>query len=553
MLTKSKFKTIAVLACIILVMLALFCIGNAEADAATYSGNCGAEGDGSNLQWSLDTDTGVLEITGNGAMKDYSSSPSNRSPWYSSVSYVKVVNIGNSVSSIGDYALSSCYNLKRITIPNSVTRVGERAFFGCYNATGLTIGDGVTSIGDYAFSYCSYLKNITVSTNNQAYKLIDGNLYSKDGKTLILYAVGKDAISFTLPDGVTSIGVAAFYGSKLTSVNMGDSITEIGERAFYECSDLKSIIIPDSVMSIGVAAFYNCYDMTSVSIGGSVTSISAYAFAECESLTGITIPDSVKSIGEYAFGECGSLTGIAIPDSVTSIGDYAFYVCYSMTDVTIGSGVTSIGFSAFAECESLKSVIFKATDCWRVATSSEAKNGTEIDISEPSVAKEHLTSAYAEYYWYHHNYTAVTVDPTCTTDGYTTYTCSECDYGYTEVQNALGHRYESVVTAPTCSDGGYTMYTCICGDSYVDNRTEKLDHSYGDDGVCESCGAKAPDAGNNSNGNVGSDNGNGNGGSNNNGSSSKGGCGGSTGMYISYLFTVLIPASFVFLGKFLFL
>lgn len=133
--------------------------------------------------------------------------------------------------------------------------------------------------------------------------------------------------------------------------------------------------------------------------------------------------------------------------------------------------------------------------------------------------------------------------------------CSACEavLAIRETVNALGHRYESVVTAPTCSDGGYTMYTCICGDSYVDNRTEKLDHSYGDDGVCESCGAKAPDAGNNSNGNGGSDNGNGNGGSNSNGSSSKGGCGGSTGMYISYLFTVLIPASFVFLGKFLFL
>ena len=109
-----------------------------------------------------------------------------------------------------------------------------------------------------------------------------------------------------------------------------------------------------------------------------------------------------------------------------------------------------------------------------------------------------------------HNYKSVVTKPTCTTSGYTTYTCSGC--GSTYKSNAVaalghkyengtctvpgvcancggteakapGHKYESVVTAPTCTTDGYTTYTCsVCGDSYTDNKVTALGHSY-DKGV----------------------------------------------------------------------
>ena len=126
-----------------------------------------------------------------------------------------------------------------------------------------------------------------------------------------------------------------------------------------------------------------------------------------------------------------------------------------------------------------------------------------------------------------HSYNAVVTDPTCTEDGYTTYTCASCGDTYTgnavaatghswndatcetsktcsvcgaTEGDALGHSYNAVVTAPTCTEDGYTTYTCAtCGDSYVDDAVAAAGHSW-NDATCETaktcsvCGATEGDA-----------------------------------------------------------
>ncbi|MBR4032823.1 MAG: leucine-rich repeat domain-containing protein [Clostridia bacterium] len=222
---------------------------------------------------------------------------------------------GNSVTSIGYGAFANCYDLESIVIPDSVTIIGDYAFACCDVLERIVIHDSVTSIGYGAFAHCDSLTSITVDENNEYYKSIDGNLYSKDGTTLIQYAIGKTATSFTIPDSVTSIGDYAFYDcSCLTSITIPDSVTIIGDYAFTCCDVLERIVIPDSVTSIGVEAF-----------------------ADCSSLTSITIPDSVTSIDDGAFSWCTSLTSIIIPDSVTSIGEFAFFGCSFTTVYYTGS------------------------------------------------------------------------------------------------------------------------------------------------------------------------------------------------------------------------
>ena len=79
----------------------LLCVlpaADAKAAEIVASGNCGADGD--NLTWTLDDD-GLLTISGEGEMADYSSSSSNRSPWYDYRSRILSVSIGDSVTSIG--------------------------------------------------------------------------------------------------------------------------------------------------------------------------------------------------------------------------------------------------------------------------------------------------------------------------------------------------------------------------------------------------------------------------------------------------------------------
>lgn len=146
-----------------------------------------------------------------------------------------------------------------------VKSIGDRAFYGCDSLTSVTIPDSVTSIGEYAFKHCESLTSITVEEGNTSYRSRDGNLYSKDEKTLIQYAMGKSAQSFTIPDSVTSIGEKAFDSCKyLTSVTIGNGVTSIYEGAFHCCNSLTSVTIPDSVTSIGFFAFGGCASLTSV-------------------------------------------------------------------------------------------------------------------------------------------------------------------------------------------------------------------------------------------------------------------------------------------------
>ncbi len=124
---------------------------------------------------------------------------------------------GYPVTSIGDWAFSSCTSLASITIPNSVTSIGVCAFSLFDSLTSITIPNSVTSIGEDAFWYCDSLTSINVDSNNATYSSIDGVLYSKGKTELIRCPEGKTSV--TIPNSVTSIGDYAFDGC--------DSLTDV--------------------------------------------------------------------------------------------------------------------------------------------------------------------------------------------------------------------------------------------------------------------------------------------------------------------------------------
>jgi BspA type Leucine rich repeat region (6 copies) len=263
------------------------------------------------------------------------------------------------VTTIGDYAFTRCTRLTSVTIPNSVTSIGYGAFSVCASLTSVTIPDSVTTIGDYAFYGCTSLMTITVDALNNAYGSVDGVLFNKGQTTLIQYPGGR-AGSYTIPQSVTRIWGGwggAFSGcTKLTSVAIGNSVTNVGDYAFSGCTSLATVTIGNSVPYIGDFAFSGCRSLTSATIGNSVTSIGDDAFSGCTNLTSVTIPNSVTSIGDGAFTGCTSLTSARIGNSVTSIGDGTFTGCTSLTSITIGNSVTDIWASAFNGCTGLTNV-----------------------------------------------------------------------------------------------------------------------------------------------------------------------------------------------------
>ena len=441
----------------VLMIVSLLPVSALAADIVK-SGTCGAEGDGSNLIWTLDSE-GVLTISGSGDMHGYGSSGA---PWHGRV---KSAVIAEGVTSIGGCAFYDCTSLTSVTIPDSVTSIGSYAFYDCRSLTSVTIPDSVTSIGDYAFKGCTSLTSVTIP--DSVTSIGDGAFSRCTSLT-----------SVTIPDSVTSIGNFAFQGcTSLTSVTIPNSVTRIGDWAFYDCTSLTSVTIPDSVMLIGASAFEGCASLTSVTIPDSVTHISWYAFAHCKSLTSVTIPNSVTSIGEYAFANCKSLTSVAIPNSVTSINSSAFEDCTSLTSVTIPDSVTSIGERAFFECTSLTSVTIpdSVTSIGEYAF-AYCKSLTSVVIPDSVTyigesAFYNCTSLTDVYYaGSEAQWKAISISSTGNDDLLT----ANIHYYY----GSHTHSYKDVVTAPTCTEKGYTTHTCACGDSYVDTYTDALGHAW---------------------------------------------------------------------------
>ncbi|WP_018592463.1 leucine-rich repeat protein [Terrisporobacter glycolicus] len=286
---------------------------------------------------------------------------------FSGCSSLTSIEIPEGVTIIGACIFDRCSSLTSIEIPDSVTSIDSSSFYRCSSLTNIKIPQGVTSIkGDVLFSECDNLLSINVDENNQVYKSIDGILYSKNGKELIVVPQRKTNV--TIAQGVTSIADYAFSEcSSLTSVEIPKGVTSIGESAFSGCSSLKSVEIPEGVTSIGYYAFSGCSSLKSVEISYSVISIGNEIFSECNNLLSINVDENnqvYKSIDGILYSKSGKKlllvpkgkTSVEIPKGVTNIEDDAFSYCSRLTSIEIPEGVESIGVNAFVYCSSLTSI-----------------------------------------------------------------------------------------------------------------------------------------------------------------------------------------------------
>ena len=294
--------------------------------------------------------------------------------------------VPETVKAIGSYAFKGHSYLRAINIPNSLTSIGEEAFSGCLELTNITsdirepfaINDNIFDDNVYqkatlsvpAFTKTFYqakagwkkFVNIVEKELRDGevftYKTTEGvemtfKVISVQDKTcqVISPAVDKTTSgSVTIPEGVDNFSVisianSAFAGcTGLTSVSIPNSVTSIGERAFLGCTGLTSITIPNAVTNIGIYAFDGCSGLTSISVGSRNTVYdsrnSCNALIETQTNTLIrgckntTIPASVTSIGERAFSDCTGLTALIIHENMTSIGEAAFSGCTSLMTIT---------------------------------------------------------------------------------------------------------------------------------------------------------------------------------------------------------------------------
>jgi len=161
-----------------------------------------------------------------------------------------------------------------------------------------------------------------------------------------------------IPNSITYIGTKAFRGCEaLTSCIIPESITEIGESAFGGCA-FDTLVIPDGVKKIGREAFSGNRNLVKVRMGKGTFDIGRGTFSYCRLLKTIEWCEEAKFwVGHQAFSHCDSLEEVVLPYTAVSVGDSAFWACSNLKCVNVGPTVQKIGIRSFAECKALSEFI----------------------------------------------------------------------------------------------------------------------------------------------------------------------------------------------------
>ena len=205
---------------------------------------------------------------------------------------------------------------------------------------------------------------------------------------------------------------------------------------------------------------------------------------------------------------CGYVNKFTVPTSTTvywrtDLSNTSFSSVLSKTQFSVGD---SIDFWLYDDTDytvefsdrsmvSVNKLENYANDIRRITF----KNGGSLTVKiyptyNPSVAKTYKFTCGCTSHTY--GSAVITKQPTCTSEGTKTKTCTKCGATVTETIAKLSHSYTTTVVAPTCTADGYTLHKCsVCGTSYKDSTTKATGHSYGNSVVtkqptCTSEGTK---------------------------------------------------------------
>lgn len=401
----------------------------ATAAAEPITGTCGE-----NVTWSLDLDTGVLTISGSGDMEGYASSyngfTANCAPWRDYKDSITSVVVEEGVTSIGAFAFFLANNLTQVSLPYGLLRIGDHAFAVCPNLTDIELPDSLTwingaafmedvsvaeitlphsliQIGDHALQrlnmemvtipysasqnhfmafYSTNIQNFYAEPDNPVYTSVDGVLFSKDMKTLLVYPSANPRTSYAIPEGVTTIKASIWDGP--------DELTfPASFTTFEDFSGPQGLAASNYTVMAGNSAFSS---LDGVLFDKDRSTLIRYPIGRTE--TSYRVPDGVTTVGPYGFTNAASLTSITIPASVTNLSlEYgSFDGCDSLTDIYFeGSAFrwsqinyTDYGFMDSRDPEHIVNIHFGAEDKTYTVRYDPGEGTIRGDSMSPSVVAQ---------------------------------------------------------------------------------------------------------------------------------------------------------------------
>ena len=333
------------------------------------------------------------------------------------------VTMHNNLLAIGKGAFSDCPSLTTVEMLGSVGVIGEQAFYQSTNLATVTLPNCEVEIAPYAFYKCSGLTKVVFGVNTMieaiegfvfkdtaldTFEVPAGNAYysangryllSKDGKTIVLAAVGANYGDLTIGAEYTAIADSAFAGVNVASVTVEGKDTTIGAFAFAGCEQLTKVVLPtEAGVTIGKRAFTACSALTEAENLDKVVNVGEYAFAStavksatvakdaiyeegvffnsgietvtvganakfgtgvfqnCVKLKTVKMPEEGNvHIGKGCFANDSALYEIDLSKTDDTIEEEAFYGCVKLSTANLAN-VKKIGNYAFADCKALSKV-----------------------------------------------------------------------------------------------------------------------------------------------------------------------------------------------------
>lgn len=304
---------------------------------------------------------------------------------------ISEIKIPSSVKTIGQSALGSCKNLKNVVMPGDFKLKTKNGDDKSQNIMWNTNVDTIQFNTALKIKNVSYLlaNNLVVSEADEAYKSINGVIYTKDGKGIVRVPSARKEI-------VIENGCTEFNLSAVTYAACDIDLDPIGG-----CEVLEKIVIPESVQSINntkyLAASQRYLECKNIEIktkkldGNSIDLLlKSYWGDNVENMLGavakqipeqvelknnvystndgvllkyvgddntLKIEENIKVIGIGAFEYCNKLEKVELPDTVTVISPRAFYGCAKIKEIAISKNVRTVGERAFAGCDVLEEIL----------------------------------------------------------------------------------------------------------------------------------------------------------------------------------------------------
>ena len=381
---------------------------------------------------------------------------------------------------------------------------------GHYNYTGAAIGGFDVSSSSYIVAQSTVdLDYINTSETRNVYvSAVSKDLSTNKLNKITSYAEGTDSASAPQLVKINNNSFLLLWArdTKVSCVKLNADGTVNGSIHTFEgsLSDCQPVI------KNGRAVWY-VYDKNNVTFNSlnlsnldDIKTIDVKTGHDYEtkyaSKTDGTVTQTCKS--------CGYVNKFTVPTSTTvywrtDLSNTSFSSVLSKTQFSVGD---SIDFWLYDDTDytvefsdrsmvSVNKLENYANDIRRITF----KNGGSLTVKiyptyNPSVAKTYKFTCGCTSHTY--GSAVITKQPTCTSEGTKTKTCTQCGATVTETIAKLSHSYTATVVAPTCTTDGYTLHKCsVCGTSYKGNTTKATGHSYGNSVVtkqptCTSEGTK---------------------------------------------------------------